>query len=222
MRMFSFFTPRRWKCSAVERAEAPAPLNTTRTSWTDRSVISSALRRAAPAMMAVPCWSSWNTGMSSRSLSARSMIKQSGAEISSRLIPPTVGSRSSQNLMTSSAFSDPTSRSKTSMSAKALNSTPLPSITGLEARGPMLPRPSTAVPLETTATRLPRAVYLKTSSGVSAICRQGSATPGEYASDKSCAVTTDLVGTTAILPGRPSSWYLSAFLRRSAVIFLGL
>ncbi len=44
------------------------------------------------------------------------------------------------------------------MSANFLNSTALPSITGLEASGPMSPRPSTAVPLVITATRLPRAV----------------------------------------------------------------
>ena len=37
------------------------------------------------------------------------------------------------------------------MSANRLNSTPLPSITGLPASGPMLPSPSTAVPLVTTA-----------------------------------------------------------------------
>ena len=54
-----------------------------------------------------------------------------------------------------------------------------PSITGFAARGPMFPSPSTAVPLETTATRFPRAVYLNTSSGFSAISRHGSATPGE-------------------------------------------
>ena len=41
----------------------------------------------------------------------------------------------------------------------------MPSITGLPASGPMLPRPSTAVPLVTTATRLPRAVYSQASSG---------------------------------------------------------
>jgi len=35
---------------------------------------------------------------------------------------------------------------------------PLPSITGLAASGPILPRPSTAVPLLTTATRFPFAV----------------------------------------------------------------
>ena len=44
------------------------------------------------------------------------------------------------------------------MSAKTLNKTPLPSMTGLLASGPMSPRPSTAVPFEITATRLPFAV----------------------------------------------------------------
>ena len=51
------------------------------------------------------------------------------------------------------------------MSANFLNRQALPSITGLPASGPMLPRPSTAVPLVTTATRLPRAVYSQASSG---------------------------------------------------------
>jgi hypothetical protein len=41
-----------------------------------------------------------------------------------------------------------------------LEQNPFPSITGLPASAPMLPSPSTAVPLEITATRLPRAVYL--------------------------------------------------------------
>ena len=50
------------------------------------------------------------------------------------------------------------SMSKTSMPANFLKRTALPSITGLEASGPILPRPRTAVPLEITATRLPRAV----------------------------------------------------------------
>jgi len=52
-----------------------------------------------------------------------------------------------------------TSMSKTSMSAKVLKRTPLPSITGLPAIGPMSPSPRTAVPLETTATRFPLLVY---------------------------------------------------------------
>ncbi len=38
------------------------------------------------------------------------------------------------------------------MSAKRLNKTALPSMTGFEARGPILLSPSTAVPFEMTAT----------------------------------------------------------------------
>ena len=45
-----------------------------------------------------------------------------------------------------------------SMSAKRLNSATLPSITGFDAMAPRLPNPSTAVPLEMTATMLPLAV----------------------------------------------------------------
>ena len=53
-----------------------------------------------------------------------------------------------------------TSMSNTSMPANFLNNTPLPSMTGLAASGPMSPKPSTAVPLVMTATKLPRLVYL--------------------------------------------------------------
>ena len=51
-----------------------------------------------------------------------------------------------------------TSMSIASTSAKRLNSTALPSITGFDASAPRLPRPRIAVPLEMTATRLPLAV----------------------------------------------------------------
>ncbi len=51
-----------------------------------------------------------------------------------------------------------TSTSKLSTSAKRLNSTDLPSITGLDAMWPRLPRPRMAVPFEMTATMLPLAV----------------------------------------------------------------
>ncbi len=57
------------------------------------------------------------------------------------------------------------SMSKTSMPENFLNRQALPSITGLPASGPMLPRPSTAVPLVTTATRLPREVSERASAG---------------------------------------------------------
>ena len=40
---------------------------------------------------AVPCWSSWKTGMSSESRSRRSISKQRGAAMSSRLMPPNTG-----------------------------------------------------------------------------------------------------------------------------------
>ena len=80
--------------------------------------------------------------------------------MSSRLIPPKVGAiflTVSMNLSTSLVS---TSISNTSISAKILNKRPFPSITGLEASGPISPRPRTAVPFEITATRFPLVVYL--------------------------------------------------------------
>ncbi|MNT36779.1 hypothetical protein D3C72_1728840 [compost metagenome] len=85
-------------------------------------------------------------------------MKQSGALMSSRLMPPKEGPRKRTQLMNSSTFSVSTSRSIASTSAKRLNSTALPSITGFEASAPRLPRPRMAVPLEMTATMLPRVV----------------------------------------------------------------
>ncbi|MNC96300.1 hypothetical protein D3C83_136400 [compost metagenome] len=75
--------------------------------------------------------------------------------MSSRLMPPKVGSSAATVSMMRSGSRASISMSKTSMSAKRLNSTALPSITGLEASAPRLPRPRIAVPLEMTATRLP-------------------------------------------------------------------
>ena len=80
--------------------------------------------------------------------------------MSSRFIPPKVGSKDFTMATNFSGSVSFISISKTSMSANILNKTPLPSITGLPASGPMLPRPRTAVPLLITATRLPFAVYL--------------------------------------------------------------
>ena len=71
------------------------------------------------------------------------------------------------------------SMSKTSMPENFLNKTALPSITGLLARGPISPNPSTAVPLVMTPTKLPRLVYLKAALGSLTISSQGAATPGE-------------------------------------------
>ena len=81
-----------------------------------------------------------------------------------------------------------------------LNKTPFPSITGLPASGPILPRPSTAVPFDTTATRFPLAVYLYTSSIFFSISRHGSATPGLYARERSLEVRQGFVATTSTFP----------------------
>ena len=131
---------------------APAPETTTRRSPSVRPVSRAALRSAASTTIAVPCWSSWKTGMSSRSRSRSSISKQRGALMSSRLIPPkdgasrtTVSTISSTSVVSSAigtASTPPNSRNRQA----------LPSITGSDARGPMSPRPSTAVPSVTTAT----------------------------------------------------------------------
>ena len=113
---------------------------------------------AAETTMAVPCWSSWNTGIFIRSRQSFSTTKQSGDLMSSRLMAPNVGSNAQTISASFSGSFSSNSISKQSILANFLNSTALPSITGLEASPPMLPSPRTAVPLETTATRLPLAV----------------------------------------------------------------
>ena len=92
------------------------------------------------------------------SRSRRSMAKHSGALMSSRLMAPKVGSSALTTVQNRSGSSASTSMSNTSIPANFLNRTALPSITGFPARAPILPSPRTAVPLEITATRLPRAV----------------------------------------------------------------
>ncbi len=75
--------------------------------------------------------------------------------MSSRLIPPKVAPMFFTTVMNSSGSWVTTSTSKASMSANRLNRTALPSITGLEARAPRLPRPRMAVPLVITPTMFP-------------------------------------------------------------------
>ena len=70
---------------------APTPAMTTRSELIGLSTMRSAFSSAARATTAVPCWSSWKTGMSSRSLSRSSISKQAGAAMSSRLMPPNTG-----------------------------------------------------------------------------------------------------------------------------------
>ncbi len=137
---------------AMATPAAPAPEMTARSSPTVRPASRAALRRAASVTTAVPCWSSWKTGTSSRSWSLRSISKQRGAEMSSRFTPPKDGaSRTTVSTISSTSWV---------ASAIGIASTPpnclkrmaLPSITGRDASGPMSPSPSTALPSVTTAT----------------------------------------------------------------------
>ena len=160
-------------------AAAPAPEATIFASAIALPARTSALVTAAATMIAVPCWSSWKTGIFMRSRSARSTSKHSGALMSSRLMPPKVGSSAATTSISFCGSLASTSMSNTSMPANFLNRTALPSITGFEASGPMSPRPSTAVPLESTATRFWRIVISSASAGSAAMARQAAATPGE-------------------------------------------
>ena len=82
--------------------------------------------------------------MSRRSISRRSISKQRGLEMSSRLMPPkdgasrTIVSTISSTSVVSSAIGI------ASTPPNCLNKTALPSMTGIDAAGPMSPRPSTA------------------------------------------------------------------------------
>jgi hypothetical protein len=117
--------------------------------------------------------------MSMRSRSRLSIWKHSGALMSSRLMPPKVGSRAAIISTSLSGSRSSSSRSNTSIPANFLNSTALPSMTGLAARGPIAPSPSTAVPLVITPTRLLRAVSRAAWLASTAIAREAAATPGE-------------------------------------------
>ena len=147
-------------CNIVWQAmpAAPAPKPTIRISFGLLSAICNALVAAAATTIAVPCWSSWNTGIFILSRQIRSTIKQSGALMSSRLTAPNVGSSLQTKSASASGSASLTSISKQSRPANFLNRTALPSITGLLACAPILPRPSTAVPFVITATKLPLAV----------------------------------------------------------------
>ena len=151
----SFGRPIAFKSSRHAMPAAPAPFTTTLVFFSFLPVRSKALIIPAVEIIAVPCWSSWKTGISICSLRASSIIKHSGAFISSRLIPPKEGPKYLTELINSSVSSVSISRSMESISENLLNKTALPSITGFEADAPKLPSPSIAVPFVITATRLP-------------------------------------------------------------------
>ena len=144
----------------IEYPAAPAPETTTFTSLASFFTNFNALINAAVTTIAVPCWSSWNTGISSSSINVLSISTHLGEEISSRLIPPNVGARA----FTIEIISLGSFVSKTIGTALTppnfLNKQHFPSITGIAASGPISPRPKTAVPSEITAIVLALLVYL--------------------------------------------------------------
>jgi len=73
MKTFSRRTPSSTITSTQARAAAPAPETASLTVSMRLPTSSRPLSSAALEMMAVPCWSSWNTGMFMRSRSLRSM-----------------------------------------------------------------------------------------------------------------------------------------------------
>ena len=78
--------------------------------------------------------------------------------MSSRLIPPKVGVSSWTARTISSGSCVSRQIGKASTPANALKRTLLPSMTGMAARAPRLPKPKTADPSDTTATRFHRRV----------------------------------------------------------------
>ena len=125
------------------------------------------------------------TGMSRRSMRRRSISKQRGAEISSKLIAPKEGAKRAMVSTSSSTSCVSRTMGTDFRPANALNSCALPSMTGREACGPISPRPKTAEPSEITATVLPTPVCVRATSGSTAIASHTLATPGVYAKERS-------------------------------------
>ena len=142
----------------MARPAAPAPLITILSSPIFLPVTFTAFSRPAAVTMAVPCWSSWNTGMSHSSFRRSSTSKHCGAAMSSRLMPPKLLLMSCTVRTSSSVSCVSTQMGKASTSPNSLKSRHLPSITGMPAAAPMSPRPRTAVLLVMTATRCERRV----------------------------------------------------------------
>ncbi len=76
----------------------------------------------------------------------------------------------------------------------------LPSITGIDASGPMSPRPSTRVPSVSTQMVFARLVCSNDFSGWAWMSLHGAATPGVYQMAKSLKSRMQHLGTTWYLP----------------------
>ena len=152
--MITFFRPILISSLMIAIPAAPAPEVTTLISSIFFPTTFSALSIAAIVTTAVPCWSSWKIGISQHAFNLRSISKQRGAEISSRLTPPKLPASRLTVFTISSASLVRTHNGNASTSPNALNRQHFPSITGIPASGPISPSPSTALPSVTTATML--------------------------------------------------------------------
>ena len=173
-----WFTPAASRIFVTAIPAAPRPTTSTSRSSILLPVSFSEFSSAARTTTAVPCWSSWKTGMSSDFLRRSSISKQRGALMSSRLMPPNVGAMASTVATIASGSFVLRQRGKASTPPNSLNSIAFPSMTGIAASGPISPSPRTALPSETTATVLRLIVYWKALSRSSAMAVQTRATPG--------------------------------------------
>ena len=83
------------------------------------------------------------------------MVTHRGADISSKFIAPSVGSKYLQVLIISSSSWVARQRGNESTPASSFSKIDLPYITGMAPIGPIFPRPNTAEPSLMTATMFP-------------------------------------------------------------------
>ena len=145
---------------AIAIPAEPAPLITISKSSIFLPASLAALIIPAETIIAVPCWSSWKTGISNSSFNLFSISIHLGEFISSKFIPPKTGDINFTVLTISSISIVSTHIGNASTPANSLNSIDFPSITGIDADAPMFPSPKTAVPSDTTATIFDLQVYL--------------------------------------------------------------
>ena len=184
---------------AIVKPAAPAPEMTTLMSDILFPTTFNALIRPARTTIAVPCWSSWKTGMPISS-NLSSIMNARGAEMSSRLMPPKPGAIFLTIVMISSTFCVARTIGYASTPPNSLKRIALPSMTGRAASGPILPRPRTAEPSETTATLFALQVRSYAFVLSLAISRQTAATPGVYAVERSSFVARATFEVTEIFP----------------------
>src|SRR5574344_1205914 len=185
MHMFLGLNPVASRSLAMAMDAAPAPMTVMCASSSFFPTSFIALMAPATSTVAVPCWSSCQTGILQSLLSSSRMSKHLGLEMSSRLIPPNEGARSLTVSMIFSGSLVSRQMGTQSTPPRYLKSIAFPSMTGMAASGPMSPSPSTRVPSDTTATVFHFQVCSYTISGFLAMSLQGSATPGEYQMAKS-------------------------------------